>query len=56
MYQIDWDTPFEPAYGLVTIPSDVVVYRGYSTKYPAVSNRPAYFGAYGIAREYGSVL
>lgn len=52
MYQIDWDTPFEPAYGLVTIPSDIVVYRGYSTKYPAVSDRPAYFGAYGIAREY----
>lgn len=52
MYQIDWDASFEPAYGLVTIPSDIVVYRGYSTKYPAISDRPAYFGAHGIARDY----
>lgn len=52
MIEIDWTHPFPAAYGIVTVPAGMVVYRGYSTLYPPVSDRPAYYGSLEIASAY----
>jgi hypothetical protein len=50
--EIDWERPFSPAYGVVRIPSNLILYRGYDTQYPSVSNKPAYFSGKEIAIGY----
>jgi hypothetical protein len=51
--ELDFDTPFFPAYGIVTIPiNEYVFYRGYDMRYPIVSNRPAYYGSLKTAIGY----
>jgi hypothetical protein len=50
--EIDWETPFSPAYGVVRIPANLILYRGYDTKYPSVSTRPAYYSGREIAISY----
>lgn len=52
---------FPSVYGeSIVIPANCVMYRGYSTQYPVLSERPAYFGNYktakGYARMYGQKL
>lgn len=52
METIDWDTNFNPAYGIVYMPeSKYIYYRGYDVHYP-LSERPAYFGSLKIANGY----
>jgi hypothetical protein len=44
---------YPPVYGgLIRIPANTLVWRGYDTRYPAVSNRPAYYGNYNTAYWY----
>jgi hypothetical protein len=39
---IDFDD-FPIIYGVIKIPKNTVLYRGYDTRYPVISDRPAYF-------------
>ena len=39
---IDFDT-FPIIYGVITIPKNTILYRGFDSNYPAISDRPAYF-------------
>lgn len=44
---------FPPIYGApIVIPENCIVYRGYSTQYPVLSERPAYFGNIETAESY----
>jgi hypothetical protein len=44
---------FPPVYGTpIVIPENCIVYRGYSTQYPVLSERPAYFGNIETAESY----
>ena len=53
MYDINWDASFYPLYGsTIIIPESTVIWRGFDPKYPAVSNRPAYYGARQVAQGY----
>lgn len=53
MEAIDWNDDFDPAYGIVyMLPSTYVYYRGYDSKYPVISERPAYFGSLEVANGY----
>jgi hypothetical protein len=57
-YEINWDDNFLPLYGsTIMIPAGAIVWRGFDPKYPAISNRPAYYGsptfAQGYADKYG---
>lgn len=53
METIDWDANFDPAYGIVYMPSSkYVYYRGYDSNYPVISDRPAYFGSLEVANGY----
>jgi hypothetical protein len=53
METIDWDTNFDPAYGIVHMdPSKYIYYRGYDSSYPVISDRPAYFGSLVVAEGY----
>jgi hypothetical protein len=55
MQVLNFDEPFAPAYGIVHMePNTYVFYRGYLTKYPAISNRPSYFGTSSNALRYSS--
>jgi hypothetical protein len=50
---LDFEPPFPPLYGdVIHIPENTHFFRGYSRKYPALSNRPAYFGNQETARMY----
>ena len=54
--ELDWDKPFNPAYGLLTMPpKQFVYYRGYENVYPVISERSAYFGSLPVANGYGGV-
>ena len=47
---------FSPVYGQINFPINSLLYRGYDTKYPILSERPAYFTSnLDVARAYGSV-
>jgi hypothetical protein len=50
--EIDWERPFSPAYGVVRIPPNLILYRGYDTHHPSVSNKPAYFSGKEVALGY----
>lgn len=51
---IDFDN-FPMIYGKITIPKNTIFYRGFDPKYPAISNRPAYFTSnYKYAEAYHS--
>jgi hypothetical protein len=53
MYDINWDASFYPLYGsTISIPTSTVIWRGFDPTYPAVSNRPAYYGALKVAQGY----
>ena len=53
MQEIDWITPFNPAYGLIAMPANMFVYyRGYDPTYPSISERPAYYGSFITAQSY----
>jgi hypothetical protein len=53
MYLFDWTAPFEPLYGQpILIPSNMVFFRGYDTKYPAISDRVTHYGSQQTASGY----
>ena len=53
LYQeFDFELKYDTAYGIIKIPANTVFYRGHSTKYGSVSDRPAYFSSKGIANLY----
>lgn len=55
MIEIEWDTFFDPAYGIINVePSTYIYYRGYDLSYPVISDRPAYFGSLQTAKGYAS--
>jgi hypothetical protein len=55
MLQFDWDSHFDPAYGVITMPANrFAYYRGYKTIYPTISSRPSYYGSIVTARGYTS--
>jgi len=44
---------FSPLYGdTVNIPENTIFFRGYSTEFPTISDRPAYFGSLMNAKSY----
>jgi hypothetical protein len=50
---IKWDEHFLPVYGtFIDLPKDVILWRGYDTQYPTLSERPAYFGDRSVAEHY----
>jgi hypothetical protein len=52
-HEIEWDDNFIPIYGAyITVPSDTIMWRGFDPAYPAISNRPAYYGSYRFAEGY----
>jgi len=54
MAEIDWDTDFDPGYGILTLNKlSYVYFRGYDKSYPVISDRPAYFGSLSTAKGYG---
>lgn len=56
MQELDWDVPFHPAYGLVTMPKNMFVYyRGYDTSHPTISNYPSYYGSIITAKGYAEL-
>jgi hypothetical protein len=56
MQVLNFDEPFHPAYGLVTMPENMFVYyRGYELSYPPISNRPAYYGSLKTAQSYAGL-
>lgn len=54
MYQlVDFSDTFPPVYGnIIHLPANSLFYRGYSTKFDAVSDRAAYYSNQGIAAAY----
>jgi hypothetical protein len=47
--------PFLPVYGsFIEIPENTILFRGYDTVYPSISDRPAYFGNRLVAEEYAN--
>ncbi len=54
VYQnIQWDESFLPVYGsFIKIPENTILWRGYDMQYPALSERPVYFGDKEIAERY----
>ena len=59
VYEINWDDNFLPLYGhSIMIPTNTIIWRGFDPKYPAISDRPAYYGskifAEGYAQKYAT--
>ncbi len=58
-YELYWDDNFLPLYGnSIIIPSNTIVWRGFDPSFPAISDRPSYYGsrefAQGYADKYGT--
>lgn len=53
--EIDWEIPFDPAYGILRIPPNLIFYRGYDLQYPSVSDKPAYYSGIHIANAYSKI-
>jgi hypothetical protein len=55
---IKWSDPkstFLPVYGsFIKLPERTILWRGYDTLYPALGNRPVYFGEKDVAQSYAS--
>jgi hypothetical protein len=53
IYELDWNASFDPLYGApITIPANTILWRGYDTNYPAISERYAYYSSQEIALGY----
>lgn len=50
--QLNWETQFSPAYGVLRLPPHIIFYRGYVLEHPAISKRPAYYSGIHIAKTY----
>jgi hypothetical protein len=54
--ELDFDSDFPALYGdRISIPANTVLWRGYDTQYPAVSNRPTYYSSRTIAQDYAKI-
>lgn len=53
MIELDWEDYFEPLFGSpIIIPKNVLLWRGYDTRYNAISERFSYYSSMNIALEY----
>jgi hypothetical protein len=53
MHEIDWEKQFYPLYGTkIILPKDTILWRGHSTDYPTLQNRPTFFGSKETASGY----
>jgi hypothetical protein len=51
--EIDFDANFMPIYGAtITIPANSLIWRGFDPAYPAIQDRPAYYGSRQFAQGY----
>jgi hypothetical protein len=50
--EFEFESKYDTAYGIIKIPENTVFYRGHSTKYGSVTDRPAYYSSKGIAELY----
>jgi len=51
--ELNLDEQFHPAYGVFELTArNYVYYRGFDSTYPAISERPAYFGTLTVAESY----
>jgi hypothetical protein len=51
-HELELEKTFDTAYGIIKIPTNTIFYRGYSTLYPPISNRFAYFSEKHVATSY----
>lgn len=51
-HELELEKTFDTAYGIINIPENMIFYRGYSTLYPPISNRFAYFSEKHVAQSY----
>ena len=50
---INWEEPFDPLYGsVIEIPEYTILWRGYNTSYPVLSDRPSYYSSKEVASGY----
>lgn len=53
MIDIDWEVKFNPVYGsAIELPANVLLYRGYDTKFPIIGTRTSYYSSYSVAKGY----
>lgn len=50
--ELEFEKPFDTAYGVIKIPENMIFYRGYSTRHPVLSERFAYFSEKKVAKSY----
>ena len=51
--EFDWHADFSPLYGTpLILPPHTIIWRGYDTRYPILSERPAYFSSMFVASAY----
>jgi hypothetical protein len=56
MFALDIDKPFAPLFGApIVISEQVVIYRGYDSHYPPISNRITHFGTIPTAQGYAKI-
>jgi hypothetical protein len=51
-HELELEKTFDTAYGIIKIPANTIFYRGYSTLYPPISKRFAYFSEKHVANSY----
>lgn len=53
LVELNFNENFNPLYGdYIYIPKDIIFWRGFNPKYPAISDRPAYYGDIHFAQGY----
>lgn len=51
--EIDWEATWNPLYGSpIEIPPYTILWRGYDTAYPSISDHPSYYSSEPVARGY----
>jgi len=51
--ELDWEHPFDPLYGsMIELPANVILWRGYDSAYPVISDRTAYYSSKDVASGY----
>ena len=54
MEELLWERPWNTAYGIITIPENYIMYRGYNPR-RGISSYPSYFGSKKTAEEYAKL-
>lgn len=52
---LDFEEPFDPLYGAsIVLPPHCVMFRGYDTRYPPISDWPSHYSSINVAKAYGT--